>query len=61
VPLVCQPSEAFQFDRNEGRALVRGARIRSQVAHITLSQSRAYPVRAYPLQTHETLFCAHWH
>jgi transposase len=26
-----------------------------------LSHSRAFFVRAYPLQTHEMLFDAHWH
>jgi transposase len=31
------------------------------VAHIKLSHSRAFLVRAYLLQTHEMLFDAHWH
>jgi hypothetical protein len=31
------------------------------MAHIKLSHSRAYLLRAYPLQTHEMLFDAHWH
>ena len=31
------------------------------VAHIKLSHSRAFFVRAYLLQTHEMLFDAHWH
>ena len=31
------------------------------MAHIKLSHSRAFLLRAYPLQTHEMLFDAHWH
>ena len=31
------------------------------MAHIKLSHSRAFLVRAYMLQTHEMLFDAHWH
>ena len=38
-----------------------GERVKLQVAHIKLSHSRAFLVRAYPLQTHEMLFDAHWH
>jgi len=61
VPLVFQPGEAFQFDWSEDWANVGGERIKLQVAHIKLSHSRAFLVRAYPLQTHEMLFDAHWH
>ncbi len=32
-----------------------------QVAHIKLSHSRAFLLRAYLLQTHEMLFDVHWH
>src|SRR6056297_549833 len=58
VPLVFQPGEAFQFDWCEdwGRAQsarlrhgVGGERIKLQVAHIKLSHSRAFLVRAYLL------------
>jgi hypothetical protein len=59
--LVFQPGEAFQFDWSEDWANVGGERIKLQVAHIKLSHSRAFWVRAYPLQTHEMLFDAHWH
>jgi len=31
------------------------------MAHIKLAHSRAFLLRAYPLQTHEMLFDAHWH
>ena len=61
VPLVFQPGEAFQFDWSEDWATVGRERIKLQVAHVKLSHSRAFLVRAYPLQTHEMLFDAHWH
>ena len=61
VPLIFQPGEAFQFDWSEDWATVGGERLKFQVAHIKLSHSRAFLVRAYPLQTHEMLFDAHWH
>ena len=61
VPLVFQPGEAFQFDWSEEWANIGGERVKLQVAHIKLSHSRAFLVRAYPLQTHEMLFDAHWH
>ena len=61
VPLVFQPGEAFQFDWSEDWAVVGGERCKLQVAHIKLSHSRAFLLRAYPLQTHEMLFDAHWH
>ena len=61
VPLVFQPGDAFQFDWSEDWANVGGERIKLQVAHIKLSHSRAFLVRAYLLQTHEMLFDAHWH
>ena len=32
-----------------------------QVAHFKLCHSRAFMLRAYPLQTHEMLFDAHNH
>jgi transposase len=61
VPLVFQSGEAFQFDWSEDWAHVGDERIKLQVAHIKLSHSRAFLVRAYLLQTHEMLFDAHWH
>lgn len=61
VPLVFQPGEAFQFDWSEDWAMIGGERVKLQVAHIKLSHSRAFLVRAYLLQTHEMLFDAHWH
>ena len=61
VPLVFQPGEAFQFDWSEDWAILGGERTRLQVAHVKLSHSRAFTIRAYPLQTHEMLFDAHYH
>ena len=61
VPLVFQAGEAFQFDWSEDWATIGGERVKLQVAHIKLSHSRAFLVRAYLLQTHEMLFDAHWH
>ena len=61
VPLVFQPGEAFQFDWSEDWAILGGERTKLQVAHFKLSHSRAFIVRAYPLQTHEMLFDAHRH
>ena len=58
VPLVFGPGEAFQFDWSEDWALLGGERVKLQVAHTKLSHSRAFIVRAYPLQTHEMLFDA---
>ena len=58
VPLAFAPGEAFQFDWSEDWALLGGERVKLQVAHTKLSHSRAFIVRAYPLQTHEMLFDA---
>ena len=60
VPLAFRPGEAFQFDWSEDYALLGGERTKLQVAHIKLSHSRAFLVRAYLLQTREMLFDAHW-
>ena len=61
VPLSFRPGEAFQFDWSEDFAVLGGERTKLQMAHIKLSHSRAFLVRAYLLQTHEMLFDAHWH
>ena len=74
VPLAFRPGEAFQFDWSEDFALLGGERTKLQVAHIKLSHSRAFLVRAYLLQTHDlshrartdgaaiaSMFDAHWH
>ena len=61
VPLAFVPGEAFQFDWSEDWAIIGGERTKLQVAHFKLSYSRAFILRAYPLQTHEMLFDAHNH
>lgn len=61
VPLVFAAGEAFQFDWSEDWAILGGERVKLQAAHTKLSHSRAFIVRAYPLQTHEMLFDAHQH
>ncbi|KQT54888.1 transposase [Aureimonas sp. Leaf454] len=61
VPLAFVAGEAFQFDWSEDWAIIAGERTKLQVAHVKLSYSRAFTVRAYPLQTHEMLFDAHNH
>ena len=58
VPLIFQPGEAFQFDWSEDWAVIAGKQIKLQAAHTKLSHSKAFIVRAYPLQTHEMLFDA---
>ena len=61
MPLAFEPGEAFQFDWSEDWAIIGNERTKLQVAHTKLSYSRAFIVRAYPLQTHEMLFDAHNH
>ena len=61
VPLRFAPGEAFQFDWSEDFAVIGGERTKLQIAHFKLSYSRAFVLRAYPLQTHEMLFDAHNH
>ena len=58
MPLAFQPGEAFQFDWSEDWAVIGGKRVKLQAAHTRLSHSRAFAIRAYPLQTHEMLFDA---
>ena len=61
IPLTFAPGEAFQFDWSEDWAVIAGVRTKLQIAHFKLSHSRAFYLRAYPLQTHEMLFDAHNH
>ncbi len=61
VPLTFLAGEAFQFDWSEDWAIIGGERMKLQVAHVKLSYSRAFVLRAYPQQTHEMLFDAHNH
>jgi transposase len=58
VALAVATREALQFDWSEDWAVLGGERVKLQVAHTKLSHSKAFIVRAYPLQTHEMLFDA---
>ncbi len=49
VPLTFRAGEAFQFDWSEDHAVLGGERTKLQVAHIKLSHSRAFLLRAYLL------------
>ena len=51
VPLIFAPGEAFQFDWSEDWAVVGGERQKLAIAHFKLCHSRAFMLRAYPLQT----------
>ena len=55
VPLAFLPGEAFQFDGSEDWAIIAGERTKLQVAHVKLAYSRAFILRAYPQQTHDTV------
>ncbi len=61
VPLAFAPGEAFQFDWSEDYIVLGGKNTKLQIAHFKLSHSRAFFLRAYPLQTQEMLFDAHNH
>ena len=61
VPLIFAPGEAFQFDWSEDWIRIGGKSTKLQMAHFKLCHSRAFFLRAYPLQTHEMLFDAHNH
>lgn len=61
VPLQFAPGEAFQFDWSEDWVRINGVRTKLQVAHVKLSYSRAFFLRAYLTQSHEMLFDAHYH
>jgi len=61
IPLTFAPGDVFQFDWSEDWAVLGGVRTKLQVAQLKLAYSRAFILRAYPLQTHEMLFDAHLH
>lgn len=61
LPLAFAPGEAFQFDWSEDYVVIDGSSTKLQIAHFKLSNSRAFFMRAYLLQSHEMLFDAHYH
>ena len=48
APLHFDPGDAFQFDWSEDFAVLGGERTKLRMAHIMLSHSRAFLLRAYP-------------
>lgn len=61
VPLMFALGEAFQFDWSEDFPKIASRTMKVQVAQFKLSHSRAFLLRAYPMQTQECLFDAHNH
>ena len=61
VPLSFAPGEAFQFDWSEDWVVLGGKSTKLQIAQFKLCNSRAFYLRAYPLQKQEMLFDAHNH
>ncbi|MEZ5556112.1 IS21 family transposase [Haliea sp.] len=61
VPLRFALGEAFQFDWSEDWVRINGVSTKLQIAHVKLSYSRAFFLRAYLTQSHEMLFDAHYH
>jgi transposase len=61
VPLRFSPGEAFQFDWSEDYVVINQVKTKLQIAHVKLSYSRAFMMRAYFQQSHEMLFDAHYH
>ena len=61
MPLEFTPEEAFQFDWGENWAYINGAKVKLQMTHFKLSNSRVFLLRTYYSQSHEMLFDAHNH
>lgn len=60
IPLVFTPGEAFQFDFSTESVQLGGLAQTIKVAHIRLCHSRKFLVIAYPRETQEMVFDAHW-
>ncbi len=59
IPLRFAPGDAFQFDWSTEHVEINGQVTKLKVAHLRLSHSRKFYVRAYPGESHEMLFDAH--
>lgn len=59
IPLSFAAGEAFQFDWSTEHVVLGGQTTKLKVAHVRLSHSRKFYVRAYPSESHEMLFDAH--
>jgi transposase len=60
IPLRFAPGEAFQFDFSTETVELGGQLHSIKVAHIRLCYSRKFLVVAYPRETQEMVFDAHW-
>lgn len=60
IPLYFSPGEAFQFDWSSESCEVGGVLMRLKVAQVRLCHSRKALAVAYPGESHEMLFDAHW-
>lgn len=60
IPLRFAPGEAFQFDFSTETVELGGDAHTVKVAHIRLCYSRKFLVVAYPRETQEMVFDAHW-
>ena len=60
IPLMFGPGEAFQFDFSTETVELAGLLHTIKVAHIRLCHSRNFLVIAYPRETQEMVFDAHW-
>lgn len=60
MPLQFEYGEAAQFDWSTESAWIAGARRQFKLAHMKLCASRAFWLVAYPTESHEMLFDAHY-
>jgi transposase len=60
IPMLFSPGEAFQFDFSTETVELDGLLQSIKVAHIRLCHSRNFLVIAYPRETQEMVFDAHW-
>ena len=59
VPLSFAPGDAYQFDWSHDQVEIGGKPMTVKVAHLRLSHSRRFYIRAYPRETQEMVFDAH--
>jgi hypothetical protein len=53
IPLWFAPGEAYQFDWSHEIVVLGGVTTTAKVAHLRLSHSRMFLLRAYPRETQE--------
>jgi transposase len=59
IPLSFAPGDAYQFDWSHDQVEIGGTPLTVKVAHLRLSHSRRFYIRAYPRETQEMVFDAH--